>query len=142
MFDLDSFRSLYPQFATLTDDQVLATSAQAQCFLTDQGCDCSAHMWLLMVAHMLTLGRQASTGGVSGQVTSASIDKVSVSFAAPPSGNDAWAYWLSLTPFGVQLRALLKRCTAGGFYFGGLPERAGFRSVGGVFPRGGRVWRR
>ncbi|MNJ79317.1 hypothetical protein D3C77_772930 [compost metagenome] len=53
-----------------------------------------------------------------------------------------WSYWLGMTPYGMQLMALLKVCTGGGLYVGGLPERAAFRSVGGIFPRGGRLWRR
>jgi hypothetical protein len=142
MFVPDTFRLLYPQFAAQTDEQLLAMATEAQCFLADTGCNCSSQMLMLMVAHLLTLAAQARTGGVSGQVTSATIDKVSVSVAPPPGGDDAWAYWLGLTPYGLQLLALLKRCTAGGFYVGGLPERAAFRAVGGLFPKGGRLWRR
>lgn len=141
MFSLQVFRALYPQFAGLSDEQILATAEQAGCFLTDNGCACTDQQQFLMVAHLLTLDRQAQAGGVVAQVTGATVDKVNVSIAAAPS-RDAWGYWLALTPYGLQLLALLKVCAAGGFYVGGRPERAAFRSVGGAFPGGGRVWRR
>lgn len=48
--------------------------------------------------------------------------------AAAP-GTTSYTYWLNSTPYGQQLAALLARCSAGGFYVGGLPERAAFRSV-------------
>lgn len=141
MFSLEAFRALYPQFADLSDAQILATAEQAECFLAGGGCACTDQRLQLMVAHLLTLGRQAQAGGVVAQVTGASVDKVSVSIAAAPS-RDAWGYWLALTPYGLQLMALLKVCSAGGLFVGGRSERAAFRSVGGVFPGGGRVWRR
>jgi len=141
MFSLEVFRRLYPQFAEISDEQVLDTADQAECFLTSYGCKCTDQMLILMVAHLLALGIKERDGGVAGQVTGATVDKVSVSIAPPPS-RDMWSYWLGLTPYGMQLMALLKVCTAGGLYVGGLPERAAFRSVGGIFPRGGRLWRR
>lgn len=139
-FDLSAFRAAFPQFNSIADEQVQALATQAQCFLSNYGCDCEALMWQLMVAHLLALSASATSGGTSGQVTSASIDKVSVSIAAPPS-KDGWSYWLSSSPYGMQLWALIQRCSATGMYVGGLPERSAFRSVGGAFPRG-KVWRR
>lgn len=141
MFSLATFRVLYPQFNGIGDEQIEAVAEQAQCFLSERGCSCADQLLMLMTAHLLTLSQQQAAGGITGQVTSATVDKVSVTIAAPP-GTDAWSYWLGMTPYGLQLRALLKRCSAGGMYVGGLPERAAFRSVGGVFPRGGRLWRR
>lgn len=140
-FPLALFRLMYPQFAAVSDEVVLATAQMALCFTTERGCKCTEQMWLLMVAHLLQLAANAAGGGGTtpiGQLSGASIDKVSVSFAMPPA-TTAWAYWLNGTPFGQQFAALMARCNAGGFYVGGRGERAGFRVVGGGFPGRGRV---
>lgn len=139
-FPLDKFRILYPQFEGKSDVEVLAFAEQALCFVSLYGCTCSEQLWVLMVAHMLTLQAMAASGSNGGQVASASIDGVSVSFVAPTS-TDAWSYWLNGTPFGQMFAALNRRCNSGlsGAYVGAFPERAAFRNVGGRFPLGGRV---
>lgn len=138
-FPLALFRLLYPQFAAVSDEVVLATAQLALCFTTERGCKCTEQMWLLMVAHLLQLAANAAGGGSGGvgYLASATIDKVSVSFAMPPA-TTAWAFWLNGTPFGQQFAALMARCNSGGFYVGGRGERAGFRVVGGGFPGRGR----
>lgn len=88
-----------------------------------------------MLAHLLELSRLAGLGQTAAIVTQSVVDKVSVSLAAPPVKN-AWAWWLNLTPYGVNLWALLSVKGAGGLYLGGSPERAGFRGAYGRF--GGR----
>lgn len=139
-FDLPTFRTLYPAFAAVPDETVRATSVQALSFVTDTGCGGGQEMWQLMTAHLLQLAANAKKGGSSGPLASATIDKVSVSFQAPPYGSSAYKFWLYSTPFGAQLAALLARCAAGGIYVGGAPERAAFRRVGGGFPNRGRLW--
>ena len=76
----------------------------------------------------------ANGDGIAGAPTSATIGKISVSFAAPTSTSD-WSHWLSITPYGQQFLALYRACNTAG-YVGGRPERSGFRVVGGKFPRG------
>jgi hypothetical protein len=71
-------------------------------------------------------------GGVTGVVTGATIDKVSVQLAAPTT-KSGWQYWLASTPYGMQLWAFLSIKSAGGLYIGGRPERRAFRKVGGNF---------
>lgn len=139
-FDIAAFRLRYPQFASYSDEQILAFAEDAKCHLSTHCKDCRRLWWFLMVAHLLTLDTNSKNGGAVGQVTSASIDKISVSIQAPTATNK-WSYWLSLTPYGLELLALLSRCFTGGFYVGGRPERAGFRAVGGRYPNGGRSWR-
>ncbi len=85
-----------------------------------------------MSAHLLALTDMINRGQTPGMVTQATIDKVSVTVAAPPA-KSAWAHWLSLTPYGVQLWALLSVTGAGGVYIGGGFPRAGFRQTGGNF---------
>lgn len=139
-FDLTTFRTLYPAFEFDTDAVILAVSEQALCFITDSGCDCGQTGWQLMTAHLLQIRANATDGTGTGVVTSASIDKVSVSLQAPPFGSSSYKFWLAGTPYGQQLAALLARCSAGGVYVGGRPERAAFRSVGGTFPGRGRLF--
>lgn len=139
VFDLSAFRTAYPVFDSVPDATVEAAATSALCLIGQDGCDCDVQMWQLMVAHMLYIQGQVATGnGNAGAVTSATIDKVSVSFAAPPFGTSAYKFWLFKSPYGGQLLAMLDRCSKGGVYVGGLPERSAFRSVGGVFPGRGR----
>ena len=140
VFDLSAFRTAYPVFDSVPDATVQAAATSALCLIGQDGCECDVQMWQLMVAHLLYIQGQVATGnGGAGAVTSATIDKVSVAFAAPPFGTSAYKFWLFKSPYGGQLLAMLDRCSKGGVYVGGLPERSAFRSVGGVFPgRGGR----
>lgn len=142
-FNLAAFRTLYPQFDTVADATVLAVADQALCFISDTGCECDDTAWFLMVAHLLQIQTAAASGGSgSGPVASATVGGVSVSFQAPPYGTSDYKFWLFSTPFGSQLAAMLARCSAGGLYVGGAPERAAFRHVGGGFPNRGRLWLR
>ncbi|GAB1830099.1 DUF4054 domain-containing protein [Achromobacter xylosoxidans] len=138
-FPLAKFRILFPMFNAIPDDVVLAVAEWAQCYASGRGCKCDEQLWMLITAHLLQLRLNASrgNGGLPGALASATIDKVSVSFQAPPA-TDSWSHWLNLTPYGQQFLALSKSCTAGGLYVGGLPERAAFRNVGGLSIRGGR----
>ena len=139
-FNLAAFRALYPQFDTVADATVLAVADQALCFVSDTGCECDDTAWFLMVAHLLQIQTAAAAGGSgSGPVASATVGGVSVSFQAPPYGTSAYKFWLLSTPYGSQLAAMLARCSAGGLYVGGSPERAAFRRAGGSFPNRGRV---
>lgn len=139
VFDLSAFRTAYPVFDSVPDATVQAAATSALCLIGQDGCDCDTQMWQLMVAHLLYIQGQVATGnGNAGAVTSATIDKVSVAFAAPPFGTSAYKFWLFKSPYGGQLLAMLDRCSRGGVYVGGLPERSAFRSVGGVFPGRGR----
>ena len=139
VFDLSAFRTAYPVFDSVPDATVQAAATSALCMIGQDGCDCDVQQWQLMVAHLLYIQGQVATGnGNAGAVTSATIDKVSVAFAAPPFGTSAYKFWLFKSPYGGQLLAMLDRCSKGGVYVGGLPERSAFRSVGGVFPGRGR----
>jgi type II secretory pathway component PulM len=92
----------------------------------------------MMTAHLISLSREQANapdgpGSVQGGFeTSATIDKVSVATLAPPASN-MWQWWLAKTPYGQMLAAILYVKSVGGFSVGGLPERTGFRKVGGVF---------
>ena len=86
----------------------------------------------LMAAHLAKSFALIGAGTTPGVVQSASEGSVSVSMVPPPA-KTAFGYWLSTTPYGMQLRALLRMTAGAGFYVGGGYERAAFRKAGGVF---------
>lgn len=143
--DIATFRALFPEFADVVEypDAALQTrwDAEAVAYVSDEDCgDLAgtkrAYAIQIMLAHLLRLSKLAAAAGAgatpAGVVTSATIDKVSVTLAPPPA-RDARGYWLAQTPYGQQLSAYLTAQAVGGFYVGGRAERAGFRKVGGAF---------
>lgn len=89
----------------------------------------------LMTAHVTSLRSAVAgdgDGGATGILQSATEGSVSVSMAVP-NVKDGFDYWMMQTPYGQELLAFLKTLTAQGFYFGGKPEGAAIRDVGGTF---------
>ena len=140
-FDVALFRVQFPEFADAAayPDAVLeACFMTAECFVLNESNPCLSDACLLLVLHALTahickLNDLNTNGGAVGIVTSASVGSVSVTAAEYPFGSDAWKYWMGLTVYGQQAMAILSGAAAGGLYFGGSPERSGFRRVGGGF---------
>lgn len=139
-FDIAAFRAAFPAFADATlypDATILAWASMANCSL-QESCmlngDCFTLAWQLLTAHIGFLLTRAAAGMMGGVLTSATIDKVTVGFAPPPF-RSGWAYWLSQSPYGIQLQGMLSAKAAGGFYFSGTPyaERSAFRVAGGRF---------
>ena len=83
----------------------------------------------LMVAHLVYIAGLIAQGQVPGLMQDATIDKVHVSLTPPPLRNQ-WQWWLSTSPYGQQLYALLQVNSVGGYYIGGSPTLAGFRFTG------------
>lgn len=142
-FDVAAFRAQFPAFASTLkypDVQLAGYFAMAGCYVfpCDHALlsgDCLQLALNLMTAHLAFTNANVVAGNTAvGAVTGASIDKVSVSIQGPTTTN-GWQAWLSTTPYGMQLWALI-RSKARPFAVGGLPERLGFRRVGGRF--GGR----
>jgi hypothetical protein len=142
--DPAAFRAIFPAYAnvvTFPDARLqaywdLAVSYMGDvdgCLLSGAGLQSALNF---LTAHLLWLAVLSERGQSGGVVTGSTVDKVQVMLAAPPF-KDGWEFWLSQTPYGLQLWALLKVKSAGGFYIGGSPERLGFRRVGGGF---GPVW--
>lgn len=129
-FPLGEFRILFPAFADVDDAVVEAVAGLAECYLPrGKSCsDCAGQLWMLIVAHMLKLRSDESSGGGGvGAVTSASVGSVSVSFATAPIGNSAQAAWFAITPYGLQFLALRKRCYGLPRYVGGSPASRPWR---------------
>ncbi|MEY0016937.1 DUF4054 domain-containing protein [Providencia rettgeri] len=136
-FPLRKFRLLYTEFASVSDEEVLAHADDALGFFSFCCEKHGNHQWLLVVAHLLYLkNERADSESVSAIVTGVTIDKVSVSMASPSVGTNR-DYWFGLSDYGKQFLAAL-RCSALKYY-GGMGERTAFRGVGGQFPRGGRL---
>lgn len=142
-FDIAKFRLLFVQFAdpVAYPDALLELKWElALGYVSDRNCGRlrnaqREYAIMLVVAHLLTLDLYIMSNGAQGSggiVTASTVDKVSVTLLPPPVGS-AWDYWLQQTPYGAQLLALLSAASVGGFYVGGLPERAAFRKVGGRF---------
>jgi hypothetical protein len=144
--DIAAFRAAFAEFADAEewpDALLLSSFAQAREYISAKpggrlGSALELALWL-MTAHLAALagGARGAGQGIGGSggclVSGASVDKVSVTLTPPPVKSQ-WQWWMSLTPRGAQLLALLKSKAAGGLYVGGLPaERAAFRKAGGVF---------
>lgn len=138
-FDVALFRVQFPAFADpidypdarlqmYWDMAVCYVNPNDFCYLSGSCLQLSLN---LMTAHLVALSDIIASGSNPGFEDSASIDKVSVSLQAPPVFTQ-WGWWLSGTPYGAQLWALLQAQSVGGFYIGGLPETAAFKRVGGI----------
>lgn len=142
VFDPPAFRVQCPEFS----DPLIYPDVQLQVYwdlataYIDPNDSCLASgsrlqiMLNWMTAHLkkLSLIIAKNPNKTPGLVQSATIDKVTVSLTPPPLKSQ-FQWWLSLTPYGQDLFALIQRMTAGGYYFGGLPEGKGFQKIGGVF---------
>ncbi|AYH32967.1 DUF4054 domain-containing protein [Pectobacterium parmentieri] len=137
--DIAQFRATFQPLAdavAFPDEQIQAQFLMAQCYIspgrTLRG-ECLKNALYLMTAHLMWSAKLIAEGQTTANVvTGATISKVSVTMQPPPA-KSAWQFWLSTSPFGLQLWALLNIKAAGGAYVGGLPERSAFRKVGGVF---------
>ena len=136
--DIAAFRANFPLYADdalYPDALLLAQYEIGKCYIADNDCTmgekCREYALQSMLAHLLYIRDQVNSGNNVGVITQASEGDVSVSLATP-AVNDEWHYWFNSSPFGRELVALLGVQSVGGFYAGGLPERAAFRKVGGV----------
>jgi hypothetical protein len=141
--DPAAFRALFPQFADPAKYPDAALSIQFGAATGYVSADTYGDMTVaartnalyLMTAHLLAIGAIIAQNNYQGQVgivTGAVVDHVQITLTPPPVKSQ-WQWWLNTTPYGAQLVALLQAQAAGGFYVGGLPERAAFRKVGGIF---------
>lgn len=148
IFDVALFRIQFPAFANVEqfpDETLQMYWDSGNCIIANSayGCltgECRIRCLYLITAHLAALSLMIANKvpnstqvQVPGLIQSATIDKITVSLTPPPLDNQ-FQWWLSLTPYGQQLFAILQVSSVGGFYIGSLPERAAFRSVFGIFP--------
>jgi hypothetical protein len=138
--DIAAFRALFTAFAntttypdaTITMFWDTATNYVSNADYGELNGSSREYALQLMTAHLLALQAIVNRGQTPSMVNSSTIDKISVSLTVAPVKNQ-WQWWLNLTAYGQQLLALLQVKAVGGLYIGGLPERAAFRKVGGIF---------
>jgi len=138
--DLVAWRAAFPTFADASkypDATVEMWWVMATAYINDyDNCLISGNILQtalnLMTAHLAQSFTMIQSGTTSAPVTGATEGSVSITLQAPPSKN-GWQFWLSTTPYGLQLWALLSSLVVGGFTIGGAPESQGFRRVYGVF---------
>lgn len=85
-----------------------------------------------MTAHIAKIADNQAKGIVSAPATAGAQGTESVSLMPPPT-KDGFTWWLSGTEYGKALWALLRVKGGVGFYVGGSPQRAAFRSPGGCW---------
>jgi len=139
-FDVVTFRAAFPAFADASkfpDVMLQGYWDASTCIISDvnygylHGC-CRERSLNLLTAHMTQLGVMVAAGQSVGVVTSATVGSITVAVMPPPA-KTGLQYWLYMTPYGAQLAALLSVKGVGGITVGGLPEKLGFRKIGGVF---------
>jgi hypothetical protein len=137
-FDYDSFIAVAPAYSNITlypEDLLQQYWNNAINYVSDistQGnLQCTGRQYAinLMVAHLVYIAGLIAIGQVPGLMQNATIDKVTVGLTPPPLKNQ-WQWWLSVSPYGGQLLALLQVNSVGGQYIG-LPGTglAGFGLV-------------
>lgn len=141
-FDVTAFRVQFPQFSNPIDypDAILQIDwDQATCYINPNDFqfmtgDCLQLTLNLMTAHLAAFATLVAQGQNPGFVESATIDRITVGILKPAiKPTRQWQSFLSATPYGARLLALLQSMAVGGFYVGGLPESGAVRKVGGIF---------
>jgi len=104
------FMTWFPAFKDMTPEQIEAAYAGAGSYIATTegaiGLDLPAQTRgvYLATAHNLYMSQHPDAAG--GRVTSASEMDASASFSVPQTKN-MLEYWLSLSPYGLELQALL-----------------------------------
>lgn len=134
-FDVAAFRRLFPAFSgsCYSDSTLQVFWDMATAYLNDRTGGCG-NMNLkqqtlalnLMTAHLAAITAMIAAKDTPGIVTSATIDKISVTIQPPPEVNQ-WQYWLNSTPYGQQLLALLQIAAAGGRFYNPVSVFTAFR---------------
>lgn len=141
--DVAQFRLLFPAFADETKfpDAMIAVwwdlateyiTEYDNCLISGKTLQFALNLMAAHLAQTFTMIANGSGTGTPGLVTSASEGSVSISMTPPPA-KSAWQFWLSTTPYGLQLWALLSSLLVGGITLGGHPEINSFRRGYGVF---------
>jgi hypothetical protein len=125
-FDIAAFRAAFPQFAnagTFPDLTLQGYWDVAIVYISDVNYGylsggARERCLNLLTAHLAALGVLIAAGQVPGLVSGSTVDKISVTLTPPPV-KDQFMWWLSLTPYGQQLAALLSTWAVGGLYIRG-----------------------
>jgi len=139
VFNYSTFIALFPAYsnaAKYSQNTLQAFWNSAINYVSDiDGCgnvqgDTRDYAINLMTAHLTYISDLIASGTIPYLVQNSTIDKITVGLTPPPLKNQ-WQWWLSTSPYGQQLLALLQVNSAGGFYIGGSAPRAAFGYQGG-----------
>ncbi len=141
VLDIPAFRLAFPAFSNVTtypDAMLNLYYANAGFYISqnDAWCGLSGlqldYVLQTLLAHLLYCSDLIKAGKTNVIVTSSTVADVSVTLEPPPA-KTGWEWWLSTSPYGLELWALLVVQSAGGWSVGGRPETSAFRKVGGFF---------
>lgn len=108
--DPEIFTKWFPAFADMTPDQIASAYAGAGSYIATIegaiGLDIPTQTRGVYLATAHNLYMQSHPDAARGQVTSASEMDASASFNVPQTKN-MMEYWLSLSPYGLELLAIL-----------------------------------
>lgn len=141
-FDVAAFRAQFPGLfpdPPNTDSFIEIFWDSATCYVSTSTAGslseaCRRQVLNLVTAHLITLMESSVAGNQGGFVTTASIDKISVTIQ-PPDSKGAFRFFLNQTQFGIQAQAMLFAASVGGIYIRGSSrsELGSFRRAGGDF---------
>ena len=117
-FNVEKFRTIYPQFAEVPDAQLefmwqnalLISGIEEDARIPE---DQKENLLFMLVCHLATLAARGTTGAMTG----ATQGSVSVTYATPTHTGDA--AWYNLTPCGAAYWQIIKKCRLGGLWFPG-----------------------
>lgn len=123
------WRAIYPQFATVTSEQLAALWQMATAIVDnsegtpipydpDNGVFVREIILYALVCHLATIATQ-DAAGQPGTLTNASEGSVSAGFYMPQfPGGGVSAAWYNQTPCGRTVWVMLRRFSLGGRYYG------------------------
>lgn len=112
MFDVARFKLLFPIFKDIEDSVITLQNEEAQIYL-DVNCKRFIdRLENLATAHLLQNYLTLSNGDDIRAVTSATVDKVSVTYAQTENNS-----FFGTTPYGIEFLQLLRKCNGGFRYY-------------------------
>lgn len=119
-FDIEKFRTIYPQFAEVPDatlefmwqNALIISGIEGDTRIPD---DQKENLLFMLLCHLATLGTRGSTG----VMTSAKQGEVQVTYSAPISNPGTDEGWYMLTPCGSAYWQIIKKYRLGGLWFKG-----------------------
>lgn len=117
-FDIEKFRTIYPQFAEIPDaslefmwqNALIVSGIADDSRIPD---DQKENLLFMLLCHLATLAGRGSVGAM----TSAKQGEVQVSYASPTATGDA--AWYNTTPCGAAYWQIIKKYRLGGQWFPG-----------------------
>lgn len=138
-FSVADFRAINPEFADVAkypDSLIQLRYTEAQCYNTFTApcitVECNTLLAYYLTAHILKLAISESSGDDTGQISSATIDKISVSKKTFDARN-ALEDWLFQTAYGKKYKAMLKSASAGLRFIGSQAGPRPMRNNSGFY---------